>query len=155
MSTPGATILPGVASSAIAMAVTYALDNGSGRRKGGVRPGRGEPGGRLPRRRVLLGVLGILAVSGEHATGTIRATLAAEPRRPMVFAAKVLVFAAVTTFASFLLGQAFLTWPAGTPRCPVPGRCGPGAVVACRREVVAGGWVRVHDNFVGPARYCW
>jgi len=68
---------------------------------------------------LLLGILGILVMSSEYATGTIRATLAAAPRRPMVLAAKVLVFAAVTlivaefaAFASFFLGQALLSSPA-------------------------------------------
>lgn len=68
---------------------------------------------------LLLGILGILVMSGEYATGTIRATLAAAPRRPMVLVAKVIVFGAVAlvvaefvTFASFLLGQALLTSPA-------------------------------------------
>ncbi|MGH2929437.1 MAG: ABC transporter permease subunit, partial [Solirubrobacteraceae bacterium] len=77
---------------------------------------------------LLLGVLGILVVSGEYATGTIRATLAAEPRRPMMLAAKVLVFAAVslivaevTSFASFLLGQALLTSPARHATLSSPG----------------------------------
>ena len=65
---------------------------------------------------LLLGILGILVVSSEYSTGTIRATLAAAPRRPMVLAAKVLVFGAVAlvvaeivAFAGFFLGQALLT----------------------------------------------
>jgi ABC-2 type transport system permease protein len=77
---------------------------------------------------LLLGILGILVVSGEYATGTIRATLAAEPRRALVLAAKVLVFAAVTlvaaevtAFAGFLLGQAFLTSPARHATLSSPG----------------------------------
>ncbi len=77
---------------------------------------------------LLLGILGILVVSSEYATGTIRATLAAEPRRPMVLAAKVAVFAAVTlvaaevtAFGGFLLGQAFLTAPARHATLSSPG----------------------------------
>jgi ABC-2 type transport system permease protein len=65
---------------------------------------------------LLLGILGILVVSSEYATGTIRATLATAPRRPMVLAAKVLVFgglalaaAEFAAFCSFLLGEALLT----------------------------------------------
>jgi len=68
---------------------------------------------------LMLGILGILIVSSEYATGTIRATLAAAPRRPMVLAAKVLVFGTVTmvvaelvAFAGFFLGQALLGSPA-------------------------------------------
>jgi ABC-2 type transport system permease protein len=77
---------------------------------------------------LLLGILGILVVSSEYATGTIRATLAAEPRRPMVLAAKVAVFAAVTlvaaevtAFAGFLIGQALLTAPARHATLSSPG----------------------------------
>jgi ABC-2 type transport system permease protein len=77
---------------------------------------------------LLLGILGILVMSGEYATGTIRATLAAEPRRPLVLAAKVLVFGAVTlvvaevtAFAGFLLGQALLTAPARHATLASPG----------------------------------
>jgi ABC-type transport system involved in multi-copper enzyme maturation permease subunit len=77
---------------------------------------------------LLLGILGILVMSGEYATGTIRATLAAAPRRPMVLAAKVLVFGAVTlvaaevtAFAGFFLGQALLTSPAPHATLSSPG----------------------------------
>jgi ABC-2 type transport system permease protein len=77
---------------------------------------------------LLLGILGILVMSSEYGTGTIRATLAAAPRRPMVLAAKVLVFGAVTlvvaevtAFAGFLLGQALLTAPARHATLSSPG----------------------------------
>lgn len=77
---------------------------------------------------LLLGILGILVVSSEYATGTIRATLAAAPRRPMVLAAKVLVFGAITlvvaefaAFAGFFLGQALLTSPAPHATLASPG----------------------------------
>lgn len=42
------------------------------------------------------GVLGVLVVSGEYATGTVRATFAAVPRRLSVLWAKLGVFVAVT-----------------------------------------------------------
>ena len=77
---------------------------------------------------LLLGILGILVMSGEYATGTIRATLATAPRRPMVLAAKVLVLGVVTlvvaeftALASFLLGEAFLTGPARRDTLSSPG----------------------------------
>jgi ABC-2 type transport system permease protein len=77
---------------------------------------------------LLVGILGILVVSSEYGTGTIRVTLAAAPRRPMVLAAKVLVFGAVTlivaevtAFAGFLLGQALLTAPARHATLSSPG----------------------------------
>jgi ABC-2 type transport system permease protein len=75
-----------------------------------------------------IGVLGILAMSAEFGTGTIRATFSAAPRRPLVLAAKALVFAAValviseiTAFASFFLGQAILTAPAAHATIASPG----------------------------------
>ncbi|MGH3382911.1 MAG: ABC transporter permease subunit [Actinoallomurus sp.] len=43
-----------------------------------------------------IGVLGVLVVTGEYATGTIRATFAAVPRRLPVLWAKALVFIVVT-----------------------------------------------------------
>ncbi len=63
-----------------------------------------------------LGALGVLAVSTEYATGMIRTTLAATPRRGALYAAKVLtlglftlVVSQVFTFAAFFLGQAVLS----------------------------------------------
>jgi ABC-2 type transport system permease protein len=49
------------------------------------------------------GVLGVLAASSEYATGTIAATLTANPRRGNAFAAKALVVGAVTLLAGHLL----------------------------------------------------
>jgi ABC-type transport system involved in multi-copper enzyme maturation permease subunit len=68
---------------------------------------------------VTIGVLGVLAITGEYATGMIRATLSAVPRRlPVlwakagVFAAVALVVSEVTLLVTFLAGQAMLR-PAG------------------------------------------
>ena len=65
---------------------------------------------------LIFGVLGVLVMSAEYGTGTIRATLAAEPRRPVVLVAKILVFGAVAvvlseilTFCAFGVGQAILS----------------------------------------------
>ena len=62
---------------------------------------------------LIFGVLGVLVMSAEYGTGTIRATLSAVPRRPVVLTAKILVFGAVAvvvseilTFSAFALGQA-------------------------------------------------
>lgn len=62
-----------------------------------------------------IGVLGVLVMSAEYGTGTIRSTLAAVPSRRRVLAAKALVFAVValvvgevSAFASFFVGQAIL-----------------------------------------------
>lgn len=75
-----------------------------------------------------VGVLGILVMSAEYGTGTIRATLSAAPRRPAVLAAKAAVFAAValvvsevTAFASYFVGQAMLTAPATHTTIGAPG----------------------------------
>jgi ABC-2 type transport system permease protein len=63
-----------------------------------------------------MGVLGVLFITGEYATGQIRATLAAVPRRLPVLAAKLGVFAVAATVVSvistvlaFLIGQAILS----------------------------------------------
>jgi hypothetical protein len=62
-----------------------------------------------------IGVLGVMAITGEYATGMIRATLAAVPRRLPVLWAKLGVYAAVTfalmlvaSFAGFFAGNAVL-----------------------------------------------
>jgi ABC-2 type transport system permease protein len=64
---------------------------------------------------LVIGVIGVLVISGEYATGTIRATFGAVPKRLPVLAAKVGVFAVTTfvlsllaAFGSFLLGQRLL-----------------------------------------------
>jgi ABC-2 type transport system permease protein len=62
-----------------------------------------------------IGVLGVLVITGEYATGMIRATLTAVPQRRTVLAAKAIVFGVVaavvslgSTFAAFGAGQAIL-----------------------------------------------
>jgi ABC-type transport system involved in multi-copper enzyme maturation permease subunit len=67
----------------------------------------------------VIGVLGVMVMSAEYTTGTIRATFSAAPRRTEVLVAKSIVFGAValavamvTAFLSFFLGQALLTAPA-------------------------------------------
>jgi ABC-2 type transport system permease protein len=64
---------------------------------------------------LVIGVLGALVITGEYATGMIRASLMAVPRRLPVLVAKVVVFASVTfvlmlasAFVAFLAGQAAL-----------------------------------------------
>jgi len=65
---------------------------------------------------LIFGVLGVLVMSAEYGTGTIRATLSAVPRRPLVLTAKVIVFGAVAVvvseilaFSAFAVGQAILS----------------------------------------------
>lgn len=62
-----------------------------------------------------IGVLGILVVTAEYASGTIRSSLAAVPRRGRMLAAKATVFGAVTlvvtavaSFGAFVIGQPIL-----------------------------------------------
>jgi ABC-2 type transport system permease protein len=62
-----------------------------------------------------IGVVGVMAITGEYATGMIRATLAAVPRRLPVLWAKLGIYAAVTlalmlvaSFAGFFGGNAVL-----------------------------------------------
>ncbi|ADB52183.1 ABC transporter permease [Conexibacter woesei] len=63
-----------------------------------------------------IGVLGVMAITGEYATGMIRATLAAVPRRLPVLWTKLGLFAGVTfavmttaSFVSFFAGNAILS----------------------------------------------
>jgi len=63
-----------------------------------------------------IGVLGILVMTAEYGSGTIRATFAAVPNRLLVLVAKTAVYAAVAlvvseglAFAAFFIGQAILT----------------------------------------------
>ncbi len=65
---------------------------------------------------LVFGVLGVLVMSAEYGTGTIRATLSAIPRRPVVLISKVMVFGAVAlvvseilVFVAFAMGQAILS----------------------------------------------
>jgi len=64
---------------------------------------------------IVLGALGVLAMSAEYSTGTIRATLAATPQRLVAYLAKLATFGAValavtliTMTVSFLVAQAIL-----------------------------------------------
>ena len=65
-----------------------------------------------------IGVVGVLYVTGEYATGSIRASMTAVPHRTPVLLGKTVVFTAVTavlalamTFVAFFAGQAVLsTW---------------------------------------------
>ena len=77
---------------------------------------------------LLTGVLGVLLMTGEHSSGTIRATLAAIPNRPLVLAAKAAVFGAVAlaagelaAFVAFLAGGAALPDRIAAPTLGQPG----------------------------------
>jgi hypothetical protein len=75
-----------------------------------------------------IGVLGVLTMSAEYGTGTIRASLAAIPRRPLLLAAKgtvlatvVLVVSEAVSFAAFFIGQGVLSGSAPNATLSEPG----------------------------------
>jgi len=77
---------------------------------------------------LLVGVLGVLTMTGEYGSGTIRATLAAIPNRPLVLAAKAAVFGGlalaageVAGFIAFLAGVAALPAAVPAPTLGQPG----------------------------------
>lgn len=88
-----------------------------------------------------VGVLGVLCITDEYMTGTIRSSLAAVPSRPRLLAAKAAVLALVTlvvgeavTFATFLAGQAVLR--SGNAPHTTPGQ--PGVL---RALLLSGGYL--------------
>jgi ABC-2 type transport system permease protein len=75
-----------------------------------------------------MGMLGVLAITGEYSSGMIRSTLAAVPDRPLLLAAKAAVFGAAAlavgellSLATFLIGQATLASPAPRATLGQPG----------------------------------
>ena len=77
---------------------------------------------------LVIGVLGVLVISAEYGTMTIRATLSAVPHRPLVLAAKASVFAVlalvvgeILSFGAFFLCQALLSNPAPHAMLSQPG----------------------------------
>jgi hypothetical protein len=77
---------------------------------------------------LVIGVLGVLVISAEYGTVTIRATLSAVPHRPLVLAAKAVVFATlalivgeVLSFGAFFLCQVLLSSPAPHATLSQPG----------------------------------
>ena len=91
---------------------------------------------------LIIGVLGILVITSEHATGLIRSTFAAVPQRGTVLAAKATVFGLVTlvaseaaTFIAFGIGQAILASNHTGTTLSAPGVlravAGPGSTSPC------------------------
>ena len=77
---------------------------------------------------LLAGALGVLTMTSEYSSGTIRVTLAAIPRRPLVLAAKAAVFGGVTlvvgeaaSFIAFLAAAATLRHGIAAPTLGQPG----------------------------------
>jgi ABC-2 type transport system permease protein len=65
---------------------------------------------------LIIAVIGAMVITSEYSTGMIRTSLTAQPRRGVVYAAKAIVFTAVTlvislvtAFISFFVGQAMLS----------------------------------------------
>jgi ABC-type transport system involved in multi-copper enzyme maturation permease subunit len=82
-------------------------------------PGGTDPTGivlsGVPLVALIIGVLGVMVMTSEYATGTIRSTMTFVPRRLQVLGAKAVVLTAVTlpvmlvaTVGTFLVGQALL-----------------------------------------------
>ncbi len=77
---------------------------------------------------LIIGILGVLSMTGEYGSGTIRSSLAATPRRAVFFGAKAvvlgisaLVLGMVLSFLSFFVGQAVLSGGAPTATLADPG----------------------------------
>jgi hypothetical protein len=77
---------------------------------------------------IAVGVLGVLVMSSEYASGSIRATLAATPERLVVLCAKALVtflailaLGEVCAFSAFFVGQAILHGATPTATLSSPG----------------------------------
>jgi len=77
---------------------------------------------------LLVGVLGVLIMTSEYTSGTMRATLAATPRRSLVLAAKAAVFGALTlivgevaSFIAFFAATATLRHGLAAPTLGQPG----------------------------------
>jgi ABC-2 type transport system permease protein len=89
---------------------------------------------------LVVAVLGVLTITSEFSSGLVRATFAAVPRRPLVLAAKVVVFGGtaliageVLTFAAFFAGEAVLHGGAPHVTLATPG--------VLRAVVMAGAYV--------------
>jgi hypothetical protein len=77
---------------------------------------------------LLTSVLGVLTMTGEYSSGSIRSTLAAAPRRPLLLAAKAAAFGTVAlvtgeaaAFLSFFAGGAALGHGIAAPTLGQPG----------------------------------
>jgi ABC-2 type transport system permease protein len=75
-----------------------------------------------------IGLLGILMITGEYGSGTIRSSLAAIPRRRLFLGAKIVVMAGISlvvseilTFACFFIGRVILSGHAPVASLGQPG----------------------------------
>jgi ABC-type transport system involved in multi-copper enzyme maturation permease subunit len=88
-------------------------------------------------------VLGALTITSEYSTGMIRTSLTAQPRRGTLYAAKAVVFAAVSlatglvvSFLSFFIGQAIMSGKTSQSGAPISVSIGDPNVL---RAVIGGG----------------
>ena len=84
--------------------------------KAGMDATQASLGGFFELGQLIIAVLGALTITSEYSTGMIRTSLTAMPRRGTVYAAKLLVFGAVTlvvslitSFIAFFVGQAAMS----------------------------------------------
>jgi ABC-2 type transport system permease protein len=84
--------------------------------KAGMDATQASLGGFFELGQLIIAVLGALTITSEYSTGMIRTSLTAMPRRGTVYAAKLVVFTAVTlvvslitSFVAFFVGQAALS----------------------------------------------
>jgi ABC-2 type transport system permease protein len=77
---------------------------------------------------IVIGVFGVLAITGEFATGTIRSSIAAAPRRTPLLVAKAIVYGGVAliageliSLASFFVGQPIIAGSAPHATLGQPG----------------------------------
>jgi len=75
-----------------------------------------------------IGLLGILMITGEYGSGTIRSSLAAIPRRRLLLGAKIIVIASISlvvseilSFACFFIGRGLLSGHAPVASLGQPG----------------------------------
>lgn len=102
---------------------------------------------------ISVGALGVLAVTSEYATGTIRTSLTVVPRRGRLLAAKIWTFGLITlvmgevaAFGSFLLGQTLI----GAAGAPSAALGEPGVL----RAVVGMGMIWSLVGLIGVALGC-
>ena len=81
---------------------------------------------------LIIAVIGAMVITSEYSTGMIRTSLTAQPRRGVVYAAKGIVFTAVTlvislitSFVAFFVGQAMYRPKGSAPRCSTRSRSRP------------------------------
>ena len=118
---------------------------------------------------LIIAVLGAMVITSEYSTGMIRTSLAAQPRRGVVYAAKgitfgalTLVFSLVTAFTAFLASQPLYSSTGvavslfGTsripgsmrPNCAQTQQIGPGESRCMHPRPTVTSWLEIHPSAV-------